>query len=338
MALVFALWPTLGSAGPLDPLACPADTHVRSTSAARSREEWCERSSGTRHGPYRSFLGAERASAGQYVDGEKDGPWMQWYPDGALSQEEVWNRGVAEMRGSYRHGQQHGTWTWRYASGRKKAVSTYGDGRKQGRETGWDDSGEVTYDGRYDRDKRVGRWIESWDGGHRARGTYCADQRCGHWEIFNDWGLVASGEYQAGVRDGVWTLWNGKRPRSRATYAHGQKHGRYERWDGDSERKILETRCSHGIAHGLRREWGEDGKLRLAEHYDQGQLHGVAWSTDLAVINGVPSETATRGVYDHGLLVSGDPIGDSGVMHPDGEAGNEECSEGTLGDWTIPEA
>lgn len=335
MALVLALWPTLGSAGPLDPLACPVDTHARSTSSGRSREEWCERDQGTKHGPYRSFLDAKLASEGGYVDGEKDGRWMRWSSDGTPYQEETWDKGVAEMR-SYRHGKQHGTWTWQFEGGRRKIVATYVDGSKR-RETEWDEIGDVTYDGQYDRDKRVGRWIESWSLGGRARGTYCADQRCGHWEIVNAWGGVASGEYRAGVREGVWTLWNGKRPMSRTTYAHGKQHGRYERWDGDSGRKILETQCSHGIAHGLRREWGEDGKLRLAEHYDHGELHGVAWRNDVAIINGVREETATRGVYDHGLLVSGHPIDDSGVMHPDGEVGNHDCTEGILDEGTIPE-
>ena len=47
-----------------DPLAYPVDTHARSASSGRSKEEWCERSDGTKHGPYRRFLDAKLAREG----------------------------------------------------------------------------------------------------------------------------------------------------------------------------------------------------------------------------------------------------------------------------------
>src|ERR1043166_7691294 len=226
------------------------------------------------------FSGAVLTGEGRYVDGKEDGRWMGWHDDGTPFEERhydrgilhgeqiVWNRGVVEMRSSYRHGKEHGTWVWRHGNDREKAITTYVDGRKQGRATEWDESGEVISDGRDDRATRVGRWIERADG-YLERGMYCAGQRCGHWEVFEDESLFAAGEYRAGLRENLWITWQGTRRVSRAMYARGQKHGRFERWDYETGRKITEIECRRGMPHGLRREWWTDGKLRLAGHYDE---------------------------------------------------------------------
>jgi antitoxin component YwqK of YwqJK toxin-antitoxin module len=321
------------------PLACPPGTHARGLQGNSLIQEWCERSDGTRHGPYRSFDGNARAAEGQYVDGQQDGPWLSWHTNGTPFEQASYTRGLndgpwivfgttgrVEVQGGYRLGKQHGRWSWWYASGAKKGVVTFLNGREQGHSSEWNEDGSLISDGYYNAGLRVGAWIE---GG--ARGRYCAGQRCGAWKFVANSGAVTAGEYQGGLRSGVWKQWTDGKLVGRSTYRNGKKNGRSIRWDLDTGVKVSEIECRNGIPHGARDEWRSDGGPRLVGSYVEGKRDGKWTLTDDA-------GRVTHATFKRGEYVSGDDAVDpddasvdpDDVVDSDGRSGLDECKPDEL--------
>ncbi len=328
------------------PLACPSDTHARSSIAKELSQDWCERSNGTRHGPYRSFRGKLRSAEGQYVDGEQDGAWMSWWDNGQPLDETHYQHGVKHgawtvraengvlmVQGEYRLGKEHGAWTWWHRNGKKKAVASYVDGLKRGRETEWDEDGYVISDGKYDAGKKVGAWVyDDRAASTRERGGFCAGKRCGRWEFFDQGLLAAAGEYRDDRREGVWKQWREGKLYKQGAYSHGKKTGRWTTLDVDAGRKQTEIDCRNGIPEGVRREWWPNGGIRMTGHYVDGQLDG-AWT------QGDETGHRTSSVYKDGKLVRGDEVepGYGYDSAADGEHGRMECEPEPHTPWWSPD-
>ena len=97
-----------------------------------------------------------------FANGEMNGKWTSWHPNGVRSGE-----------GSWSHGKQQGAQIGWHENGTKAEESYYSNGSREGHFMLWYDNGNVRVDGQYLRDKPDGLWIfYEKDGRIRFRKTY----------------------------------------------------------------------------------------------------------------------------------------------------------------------
>ena len=75
---------------------------------------------------------------GEYVEGEKDGPWVSYYANGNKMSE-----------GTYRGGKKHGIWIQYWPNGNKKSEGTFVDGKYTGLYTCYYRNGNRQWHGYY---------------------------------------------------------------------------------------------------------------------------------------------------------------------------------------------
>src|SRR5262249_15633457 len=83
---------TLDTSGPVDPqslsarLRCPGGavlTHGQTLGVETAL--WCEKTGGIKHGPFIEWYpNHQKKTAGEYLEGHRQGPWSFWNPDGQL--------------------------------------------------------------------------------------------------------------------------------------------------------------------------------------------------------------------------------------------------------------
>jgi Zn-finger nucleic acid-binding protein len=177
--------------------ACPPGYHEqRATQADLTTAIWCEqRSSGTRHGGYRTVdpMGRVR-SQGQYADGRMTGRWTTWHGNGQRHTE-----------GVYVDGERHGTWsTWNDA-GALEQQGHFERGMPHGRVVQFHANGHTMAEGTFHRGERNGMW--TWyraDGTVERRGMYRRGLEEGPWETHREDGSVERQTFRAGkVLDGA---------------------------------------------------------------------------------------------------------------------------------------
>lgn len=200
---------------------CPAGTRLIKTSA----HEYCSLPSGQRHGVYVRFHenGKKRLEVrfsnglmhGTLVQRNHQGDWRG--ADGSMFDLEF-------IDGS-------GKWLLYTPTGGKEQEGELVAGKRHGKWTEWT-AGAVSYEGTYDRGKRLGehRWFfasrrarvvatyengvlrsaQAWfdNGMSRARGSFVDDFPDGRWVYWhNDGSKKAEGLMLRGQRDGAWTTW-----------------------------------------------------------------------------------------------------------------------------------
>lgn len=234
-------------------VACPSGTTHRAWQQGSTVEEWCERPSGVREGPYRKALNSESRTEGAFRDGKKDGEWRELYGEAPNTithfrrgREEGWalrfyGGGSLAERWQMSHGKRNGiseTWLHGYLESR----GHYVDDHEEGRYTEWEPkTGQLCSDGRYRLGKRVGVWITCRElGGSTARGRYENGRREGIWVFSSGGTRTAEGRYHRGVRVGRWTYFldDGHTPHFRGGFRHGCRDGRwilYDRTTGEAE-------------------------------------------------------------------------------------------------------
>ena len=105
-----------------------------------------------------SKLGAEvtavtgkKSSEGLWVDGSKQGKWLEWYENGQLKSTE-----------SFKNNVWHGNHTYWHENGQKMRESIDVDGLYEGRWISWHDNGQKCEEGLYRKEKKNGTWTK-WD-------------------------------------------------------------------------------------------------------------------------------------------------------------------------------
>ena len=96
MRMVAATVVLLAARAYASPLVCPTGTQAKTSHDASITQEWCARSDGTRHGPYRSSSNGAKSSEGQYVDGKQDGLWSSWQTNGKPFDQVHYARGLKD--------------------------------------------------------------------------------------------------------------------------------------------------------------------------------------------------------------------------------------------------
>lgn len=107
--------------------------------------------------------GEPKESELDYVDGQREGPWSQWWPSG----------GVAVL-GRFLEGLPHGRWKVFYESGQLQIDQGLFQGIFDGDYREYYESGDPKAEGRYRMGARVGTWTY-WDSAGEARIVACDD-------------------------------------------------------------------------------------------------------------------------------------------------------------------
>jgi len=91
------------------------------------------------------FMRTNPVAKGNYENGEKNGHWTFWYPNGQKWQEGMYRKGrrqgmwtiwsesgLKTGQGSYKNGKRHGTWTFWLEDGKVQAECMYRSGALAG--------------------------------------------------------------------------------------------------------------------------------------------------------------------------------------------------------------
>lgn len=179
-------------------------------------------------------------------EGIKDGPWQEFFTNGVLKSEGVYDKGKRtglwkfyhpngqlEQTGFYnKEGKEDGYWTWYFADGQLQREESYFNGMMDGYSTEYDMSGGIIAEGEYIEDYRDGIWKFHY-GDHRSVGEYSDGLRNGKWTDYYPNGIVnfegdfiednpngrhtwywpnglkkTEGKYIMGLKDGEWVKYN----------------------------------------------------------------------------------------------------------------------------------
>ena len=112
------------------------------------------------HGPYREYRGENLVKEGFYYMGVKDGRWLQYDKNFILIDKENYIKGYyEESRISYYDGD----------STRIREVVPVRFGKTSGNYYRFYENGTLAEEGRYDDNKKIGKWIEYYEGGNRRK-------------------------------------------------------------------------------------------------------------------------------------------------------------------------
>lgn len=110
------------------------------------------------HGPYREYRGDNLVKEGYYYLGVKDGRWLQYDKDFILLDKENYNEGFyEESRISY------------HSDKKIHEVIPVRFGKISGNYYRFFENGTLAEEGRYDDGKKIGKWVEYYEGGNRRK-------------------------------------------------------------------------------------------------------------------------------------------------------------------------
>ncbi len=147
--------------------------------------------------------------------GVKNGPWKDFYPDGKLKAEGVYNNnlntgkwlfyyndGKKEQEGSYLRGNLDGIWRWYHSNGNLWREESYFNGREDGESVEYDEEGNIIVQGNYLNGEKEGFWVIQ-IGDQREEGEFQSGLENGVWKYFyNDGVLKFEGEFKQGLAEG----------------------------------------------------------------------------------------------------------------------------------------
>ena len=197
-------------------------------------------------------------------DGTKDGVWREFWPNGQVRAEGLYESGLREgiwtfyritsekeQEGNYRQGVFHGTWTWWYLDG------------------------EIHREEDYTRGKLDGEFLElDTVGGVLVKGTFVGGDPEGPW-IRNVHNHLEEGNYLSGQKDGVWRMTDASDVvRFEGMYSFGQPVGKHKYWHPNG---VVEEvgKYESGAKHGKWRLYDDQGNLLHEYIYNYGKLRKV---------------------------------------------------------------
>jgi antitoxin component YwqK of YwqJK toxin-antitoxin module len=147
-----------------------------------------------------------------YVDGVKQGPFVEW-----------WGNGKRRRECAYLDGELHGKLRFFAREGDGTVDGTYANGKHTGM---WRNiGGDTEYEGEFREGKRQGPWMERY-GGVEERGSYIDGLREGPFVITRNTNAFERGSFRANKRDGVWTVSTAEGAAiEEGTYTDGKRTG-----------------------------------------------------------------------------------------------------------------
>jgi antitoxin component YwqK of YwqJK toxin-antitoxin module len=129
---------------------------------------------GNRDGPWKDFYaGGSLKAEGNYVNGIQTGEWKYYHQNGKIEQ-----TGRFGKQGKY-----EGTWKWYFDNGQLLKEENYRNGLRDGVSAEYDETGKVIEEGEFVNGNEDGPWFEL-TGDNFIRGTYRDGQRSGMWYNF----------------------------------------------------------------------------------------------------------------------------------------------------------
>ena len=203
---------------------CPAGTNLVGKVNDRLT---CKHDNGSIHGPFTLWDNGVRVLDKSYVDGIEHGAFLAWW-----TPEEAGAPFVKMQEGTYISGEREGVWIEWYPNGRVRNQGNYFQGMMHGTFFWWDIAGNQV--GTVRMHMGTGWWTEWYESGDvRAEGEYLSGEKHGKWTVYHANGrLWMEDHYDHGLRHGVFTEYydHGKK-RDETTYKHGVPHGSSIHWD-----------------------------------------------------------------------------------------------------------
>ena len=216
-------------------------------------------------------------------DGDRQGPWKDYYPDGSVRAEGNYENGKQvgewkfyyqggklEQKGKFsKSGKLEGTWKWFFDNGQLQREESFRAGLKDGLSTTYDESGKVVEEGEFIDGNEDGVWFEK-IGDAYMKGSYSNGLRNGKWAYYylnangdrTDSICYFRGSYVEDNPDGkhVWYYENGK-VKTEGVYVMGKKEGDWYMYNEDGTLFLIIT-YRNGI------EIKYDG-VKIKPSYDQ---------------------------------------------------------------------
>lgn len=200
-------------------------------------------------------------------DGERNGPWKDFYPDGSLKAEGNYDHGKqtgdwkfyypdgkTEQRGKFnKSGKFDGVWKWYFENGELFREENYRNGLKDGLSTTYDENGKVVEEGEFVEDNEDGPWFEVM-GDTYTCGSYRDGQRNGEWVSYyleekdgkTDSVCFFRGGFNADLPDGKHIYyWPDKKIKSEGTFIAGKREGNWFYYNEDGTLFLVIT-CRNG--------------------------------------------------------------------------------------------
>ena len=188
-------------------------------------------------------------------DGNRDGPWKDFYPDGSLKAEGNYDNGKQvgewkfyhsngkiEQTGKFsKQGKFDGTWKWYFDNGQLLKEEEYHNGSRDGISTEYDETGKVIASGEFVNGNEEGPWFEI-TGDCYIRGTYRDGLRNGMWYNFyldvnegrTDSLCFFKGGFIEDNPDGKHTYyWENGKVKDEGSYINGRKEGDWYKYNFD---------------------------------------------------------------------------------------------------------
>lgn len=180
---------------------------------------------GIKQGPWKEYYSDGQLKAeGIYDKGNKVGGWKYYYPDGTLEQEGYYSTdGLAD-----------GAWKWYYPTGTLHREENYLYGLADGPSVEYDDIGNIVTSGEYLEGNEEGKWFYNIDG-CVEEGTYRNGLRNGSWNsYYQDGQLRFSGDFIDDNPNGKHVYyWGNGKLREEGRYVMGLKEGEWLKYESD---------------------------------------------------------------------------------------------------------
>lgn len=164
-------------------IECPSGTRQKGKIPPHGTKVWCALPDGTQHGPSLFFHdGGEKRAEAHFENGELDGLYREWYPNGKVAQEVRYDGGkkAGMQKTFYEDGAKWSEETWVdgllqgksmawYPSGKPRADANYEDGKRDGEATSWWENGQVQAKGTFVDGKYDGKWVEWREDGRKRQ-------------------------------------------------------------------------------------------------------------------------------------------------------------------------
>lgn len=180
--------------------------------------------------------------------GTRDGAWKEYYPNGAVRSEGVYNKGKRvgewkffhpngqiEQTGSYnKDGNEEGTWMWYFATGTLQREETYLNGKIDGLSSEYDETGAIIAQGEYIEDYREGKWKLNY-GDHLSEEEYFNGLLNGICKNYYPDGLLSfEGKFIEDLPNGHHTwYWPDGNKKTEGDYVMGLKNGEWIKYNYD---------------------------------------------------------------------------------------------------------
>lgn len=188
-------------------------------------------------------------------DGNKEGLWKEFYPDGKIKSEGKYDNGKQvgewkfyhqntklEQTGKFnKQGKPDGVWRWYYDSGQLLREENFRAGLKDGMSVEYDENGNIIQEGEYINGAEEGPWVEL-TGDVYIKGNYRDGLRNGSWSCYyiqrngtlTDSILFFRGSFIDDNPDGRQTyFWENGKTKDEGLYIMGRKEGDWFKFNFD---------------------------------------------------------------------------------------------------------